>query len=1051
MRARTGRGGLASFALSRPITVIVLVATVIVVGLVALATIPIELIPRGFDSPFLSVWVPWRDAPPREVLDKISTPLEEELSTVKGLRRITSVSITGQARQFMSFKQGTDMDLAYREVRDRVQRARRLFPEDVDRVFIYKDDASGIPVLVLGVAVDPSVTDVYNLIHKQIVVPLERVPGVASVNVQGLEEKEILIEIDRTRADAHGINIYELSQTLGQDSFTLASGHVRDGGRKLLLRSDARYHRLEDLENRPITPSVRLRDIAAVRYDEPEKQYRVRAMSKPAYAIIVMKEGETNAREVCGRLRDVCAEFDENPRLDAAEQIVLFDQGEMIDESLSTLLNSGLIGGAIAACVLFFFLRRFRVTLIANAAVPLSLLVSLSVMLFIGQSLNILSLLGLMVCVGLLVDNAIVVSENIDRMHRRGLSRREAAIRGAGEIGLAITMSTLTTVIVFLPIALVEGPAQFFLLRLSVPISVSLIASLAVALVCIPLGVHATLPARGGHTPPRARSYLRLSSAMARAYDVSFGRLGRAYSRLLDVSLSRRLDVVLAMAVVFGVTIGVATKTIRFVDVQENEDAGFSVDVEMPDNASLEETEAWFLEAEKIVEDHAGELGLEGWFLYHQKTRGELQGWFTTPRTSDLTAKETTARVLELLPHRPGIVFTTGDESQVEADEDVYRVTLHGEDPRVLEDVAEELTDVLAKVEGVLGARRDSDRVPNELGLVIDRELTEAYGVDPTIVAGVVGYALRGQSLPKYRDASREIPVRVRYREEDRESVADLSSFYVPTASGGVLPVSALTDVSMLDSPPAIVRRNKRTSRTVSLDLLDARREETRDRLDAVCARIDLPEGVTFGDPAEVNESREDFASLLFALYVSIVFIYLLMGLLFESFVLPLSIIFTIPLASLGVVWIHVIASRDIDFLGAVGGVLLVGVVVNNGIVLIDFVNRLRVDGLDRRSAILEAARGRFRPIMMTAITTIGGMVPLALWGRMDSGLSYTSFALTLIGGMTTATLLTLLVVPVFYSFFDDVREHTSAIWARVRPRGGRPTPASPTAGPARP
>ncbi len=390
------------FSLRRPITVLVLLAAVIVVGLVAALGIPVELIPKGFTNPSLTVFVPWRDSPPREVLEKVTQPLEDEMGTVRGLESVSSASSVGRSRVFLRFKQSTDMDLAYREVRDRVERARRTFPDDADKVYIFKHDTSGIPVYVVGVAVDPDVSDAYNLIQKQIVLPLERTDGVAKVEVQGLEEKEILIELDRNRTEAAGLNIYQMAQELGSDSFTMASGKVYEGGKKLLLRSVARYRNIDELRNRPVAPGIRLKDVATVKYEEPEKQYRVRAMSRPAYALVVFKEGEANARAVCRRLDKVYEELEADPRLSSVEFLEIFDQGDVIQESLRTLLQSGAIGGLIAGLVLFFFLRRFRVTMVVNLAIPLSLLVALTVMFFAGQSINIISMLALMVSVGLL-------------------------------------------------------------------------------------------------------------------------------------------------------------------------------------------------------------------------------------------------------------------------------------------------------------------------------------------------------------------------------------------------------------------------------------------------------------------------------------------------------------------------------------------------------------------------------------------------------------------------------------------------------------------------
>ncbi|MCB1033811.1 MAG: efflux RND transporter permease subunit, partial [Acidobacteria bacterium] len=292
-------GSLPRFSLGRPVTVLVLMATTLVVGVIATLGIPLEALPQGFTAPFLSVFIPWQDAPPREVLDKIVMPLEDELSTVRGLDRMSSRSGTGQGMVFLSFRQGTDMDVAYRETRDRIERVRRQLPQDADKVYIQKHDLSGVPVYLVGLAVDADQSDAYDLIQNEIIKPIERVPGVASVSPDGLEQKEILIEVDRQRAEASGLNIYQLAQELSGDNFTMASGSVRSGPEKLLLRSVARYDDLEALQNRRISPTVRLKDVASIRYDEAEKDYSVRVNGERAVALVVMKEGQANTVEVC--------------------------------------------------------------------------------------------------------------------------------------------------------------------------------------------------------------------------------------------------------------------------------------------------------------------------------------------------------------------------------------------------------------------------------------------------------------------------------------------------------------------------------------------------------------------------------------------------------------------------------------------------------------------------------------------------------------------------------------------------------------------------------
>jgi HAE1 family hydrophobic/amphiphilic exporter-1 len=580
-------------------------------------------------------------------------------------------------------------------------------------------------------------------------------------------------------------------------------------------------------------------------------------------------------------------------------------------------------------------------------------------------------------------------------------------------------------------VSLVDGEAQFFLLRLSLPISVSLVASLFVALVFVPLSVYLTLPGKDGRRlrkGPLGRSFDavhdRANAVLRRAYEGSFERLNHGYERLLAVFLRRRLDLVLAVLGAIVLTGAVfATDRVELVDQDENEQAGFSLNVELPSTTTFEEAEAWFLEVEKVLEAKKEELGLDGYFFFHRNTFGRIEGWFANPPTTDLTPREVTELALAALPEKPGVVVTTGreDETADEKGPAVHAFTLNGEDPDELERVAEGLEEVFAAVPGVLGLKGTGrEPAPNELALVVDRELAQRQQVNPAAIAGVVSYALRGQQLPRFHRDGREIDVRVRFEEADREQLSQLGSFAVPTETGELVSLSSLTDPELVQSAQMIRRLNKQIARTITLELVEGEEEAARQRLVALAGSIDLPEGVRFGDGGEMPGMGEEMKAMLFAVQVSILFIYLLMGFLFESWTLPISILATIPLAGIGVVWTHLAAGRNIDMLGVVGLVLLVGVVVNNGIVLVDYVNRLRKDGHERTEALLLAATRRFRPIMMTALTTIFGMIPLAVGEPSSIGLSYKSFGLTLIGGLGAATLLTLLVVPVMYTLVED-------------------------------
>ena len=822
-----------------------------------------------------------------------------------------------------------------------------------------------------------------------------------------------------------------MAQELTGDNFTLASGHVRQAGKKYLLRSVATYKTLHEIENRPITERLRLKDISTIRYEEPERNFAVRVNGNPAVAVVIFKEGDANTVEICNRLEAAVEQMKESPLFDDIQMELFFNQGRLVQSSIRNLVTGGQIGGIFAAMVLFLFLKRFRMTLIVSASIPLSLLISLTVMYFTGESLNMITLLGLVICVGLLVDNSVVVAENIYRHVQDGLPRFQACVQGAKEIALAITMATLTTVIVFLPVALVEGNGQFFLMRLALPISISLLASLLVALVFIPISAYATLGSKMSKSS--AKKPGPMEKTLNAVYYRTIDPLGRFYNKTLAFFLQRRLDLVMLIIALFALTFGVVSGQIKVSMNQEEDRTSFQIGVKMPENSNFKETSELFSQLEEVMKQKQKELGLEGFMFVHFERGGRVDGWLDPDHNAPLTAGEMVDQIIKAFPQPPGVQFETGRESQVEEakGKTVYVLNLEGNDSDQLHQLAEELKPLFLEVPGVLGARSGSERPPNELALVVDRERTNAGNVNPEFIAGVVGYALRGRSLPRFHYEGREIPVLVRFPEEDRDNLSTLANFRVPTMTGNALPLSALTAVKKLQVSGGIFRKNKKTTHTITLDLKEDNAAQTRQRLAVLQQSIDLPEGISFGGSSGDEAFQQELANLQFAALLSVVFIYLLMGFLFESFILPLSIILTIPLASIGVVWIHFIAGKDLDMLGFVGAILLIGVVVNNGIVLVDYVNQLRQRGLERTAALKQAADRRFRPILMTALTTIIGMIPLTFSKPSELGISYKSFGLTLIGGMTTATLLTLLVIPLFYTFFDDLRKYLAGCFRR--------------------
>jgi HAE1 family hydrophobic/amphiphilic exporter-1 len=1001
----------------------VLFLTIIIVGLIATNRLKLELFPKGFEGSSLSVHVPWNAAVPQEVMEKLALPLEEELSTVRGLDSISSSCSSGGARVYLGFKQGIDMDIAYREVRDRLERAKLRFPDDVEHAYVYKMDMSGIPVCMIGIAYETD-GDLYDLVNKHIIMPLSRIDGVANIDTKGLKEKEIIIEADKDRTEAYGLNIYQLSRQMQGDNLSLASGNVRDGGKKFLLKSSSRFQTMDELQNLPISTNVILKDIAVLKYEPEERRFKARVNGKNAMMITVVKESEANTIEVCDRIVAEVNKIKNNPALNGFDMEIHMNQGGIVMEQLNTLFNNGGIGAFFAALVLYFFLRRTRITLIIAGAIPLCLFIAIATMYFAGESLNLLTILGLVLCVGLLVDNSVVVAENIQRHFQDGMKRHEACIKGVQEIGLAITTATFTTVIVFLPALLVEGEMRFFMMRLALPVVVALLASLGVALVFIPLCVYLTLSPRENlqinQTRPRTKP---IQAWLEKMYEASFGRFNRWYNQALGFFLKRRLDLAFLLLALLSATFFVSEK-VGFSLQQEGNMASFNLSFRFPSRFTFDERTEYFKQIEQKLNKRKDYYELDGFIIFYSAWFGELEGWFARDRKGTIPAREVAEQIYKELPKIPGLRIEyqrMGEEGEKQDKKGQHYVRIKGQDPEQLEKLADQLKPLFLNIPGVIALKQRQDETPNELALIVDRDRANSIGVNPTTLAGMVGYALRGSTLPRFNSDGRQIPVRMRYSEENRAELADLNNFRVPTEDGRFSSIGTLTRPAILNSPRYIRRTDKSVSHTFGLELENGKEEETRRAIKSLQDSIDLPEGISFSEIKERFDIKEIFNGI-YAVMLAITFIYLLMAFLFESVIMPISIVLSIPLAAIGSVWIHLIAGKEMDFLGIVGCVLLVGVVVNNGIVLIDYANRLRQTGMDRTKALLQASKHRFRPIAITALTTIIGMIPLTLSKSSDMGMSYNSFGLTLIGGMISGTLLTLLVVPVFYTLLDDAQ-----------------------------
>ncbi len=1046
--------GFSAFLVGRPVTVLMLFLTLVGTGLMAYLRMPLTLLPRGLSSSSLSISLPYPGAGPQEVHDQLTRVVEDELRTIPGISEIFSVSSEGFADITVSFGTDTDIDIAYGEVRDRVERVRPMLPPEMDRYRIRRwNSNTDMPVLFMGVQYDAEAEDPFGPIERIIVPRLEAVDGVAQVGTMGVVDQVVRIFVDIEKVRGYGIDLGSVIRKLQQDNFTLPAGQIDDGGRSFSLRIDARFHSVHELNEYPIGGGRVLADIADVVLGRAYRDSVWRINGREAVGMQVSRESDENTIEVCTRAEEAVAALQEDPRLEGIKMNVFFSQKEAILNSIESVQSSALWGGLFAIIVLYFFLRDLRMTLIAALAIPSSLLTALMVTYFGGQTLNIISMVGFTLAIGMLVDNAVVVIENIARKRAAGHSRSEAAARGAAEVGLAVLTATLTSVVVFLPLVFMDGGrnVRIMLAEIGLPISYSLGASLLVAMVFIPAFASRLMRDRAHKIDSREIS----------------GGLVRSYRSALSWVLHHRLAAVLLLVVVVRLA-GMAGEQVPQSNSEGGDDDAVSMIVDLPNNFTLSDANDVFRKLEEFAEEHEQQVGYDFYSSRFSRRSGEMD--FYAREDLDQELRETMADNLRGLvnselvaPGRlPGVELTIGWEAANATDD--LRVVLTGPDFGVLAELAEGLKPRLAALTTAQdgepvplfeNVRSDIDRGLDEVHILIDRERSSELQIAPESVRGIVAWGLGGQRLPDFEIGEREIPARIEYGQTEEESLNFLRNISVWRDTGDSVPLASVADFEFDKSVGALVRRNNRTSMAVTAKPVVQNIALVSAEVADMMTNFPLPEGYSWAEEGGSLELEEDLSALFNTLGFSVLLVYLLMSILLESAVLPLSILLSIPLALMGVQVTLFLTNSRMNAMVAIGMILLAGIVVNNAIVLLDRVQRLRAEGRSRDDSLLTGGAERMRPILMTALTTIFGLLPMAVpgWFPGSNGNSgYESLAITVAGGLAFSTFFTLLIVPLFYTFFDDVGQ----VFTRLLPRRATdedegPTEPAPPEGGARP
>ncbi len=1022
---------LPDLAIKRPVTTVVVLVCLLTLGVVALTRLPLAFMP-DIEEPELFVQVSYPSASPEQVEQMIVRPLEDALGSVKGLKDMWGRCDSEGARMRLGFDWGADLHLARVEIWERIDRIRRDLPEDIGDIIVSRSwggNEEEEPILEGRLSSKLDLSASYDLLERKIIRPLERVPGVASVNLDGVNPREVRINLRPADLQAHNIDVREVSRVLRGANFDQSLGRIDTGEQEWALRTVGAFRDVEEIAGLPLrADGLKLRDVADVQYSEPPLEYGRHLDGDFAVGVSVAQESKANTVEVCAALKERIAEMGRDPELQGVSFITWFSQGDEITKALRDLAFTGVFGTLLATLVLFIFLRRLASTFFAVLCIPLSLVVALGVVWARGGTLNTLVLLGLIVGVGMLVDNAVVIMENIFRHREAGVDRRTAARRGAREVTVAVTAATMTSVIVMLPLVFNKPTEMNLILReLGLTVVLTLLASLFVSQTLIPLAM-----TRFIRSQPRGKSRLMLA-------------MERGYERLLGVNLRHRwLTPIVGLGVLASTwfPFGHIDKSFGTSEAQ----LFVQLRVMFTEEVSLEQKEAMITRLEGVLEPHREELQARAIYAYWSDRWSLIRIYPHEGQTDEATLAQVRDTLRGLLPEIPGLELTIQENTQGwhrGGGRNRVSFNIVGDDTATLNELAEEAVARLQELPGLFDVNSGGQDAAEELHVAVDRGLTSHYGLQPDQVGQMVGLTFRGRRLPRFRTPDGEREMRLALDEQLERNVADLANLPLYNDAGQQVPLASVADLNPVAGSLRIQRNNRLTNVRVSGRYQDGTSEEWNRRVAATLDGMDWPLGYrwTYGpwEDLQREQSREMLDNILLALLL----VFAVMAGLFESVAQAVALMVALPFALAGAFWTLYLTGTDLDQPAAIGLLLLIGIVVNNGIVMLEHINQYRRDGMDRTRAMLQGGRERLRPVVMTALTTIIGLVPIVVQKPSLGGVYYYSMALVIMGGLVVSTFLTTILLPTTATLSEDA----VGLMAKLA-RLARPRRLSPGAGP---
>ena len=1045
---------LVAFSTDRRVTVAMLMVAVIAFGLVGFSRLAVNLLP-DLTYPTITIRTEYEGTAPLEVERLISEPIEGLVGVVSNVIRVSSTSRSGLSDVIVEFAWGTDMDFASLDIREKLDLLQ--LPQDAGKPVLLRFDPSLDPIMRIAMSGDVSLLELRRVAEERIRLDLESLEGVAAVRVEGGLEEEIQVEVEADRLASLGISLDQVTNRLAAENVNLTGGLLKDGDAEFLVRTLNEFESWEEISEIVIAQMggapIQLSDVGRVYRGHKERDVVTRINGREGVEVSIYKEGDANTVSVHETVIERMADFQErySDLLARSDVEIVADQATFIQKAVDEVLKTAAIGGLLAIIVLYLFLRNLKSTAIISLSIPISVVATFFLMFTSDVSLNIMSLGGLALGIGMLVDNSIVVLENIQRHREKGFSALESARQGTSEVGRAVIAATLTTVCVFAPLVFVEGVAGQLFRDQALTVAYSLVASLFVALMLIPMLASLALKLvseeetdGGGAFVRVPAQVVRFFASMAfavrrvvgwlvypvgRVFDVSYEKLAEIYPVVLHWVLARRALTFLAFAVLF-VAVLLQARDLGIELIPEISQGEFLVDIEFSAGTPLETTahhiaavdnEIRALPGVVTVFSIVGASGETGGYADDKKEnmaqvfvrlaegdRGSEQGVINAVRDILTGIPE-----LEHKFSRPSYFsFRTPIE-----------VEISGYNLETLDLLADELSSKMRLIPGLVDIRSSSEGSQPEIQVLFDRNRVGELGTSIQFIGELLRNKLQGEISTELTRQDRKIDIRVRSVEEDRRNLSDLQRMVIsPLSYPAQVPLDAVAEVALVEGPEEIRRIGQERVAVVTANLNGRDLGGAVADIEQASSQISIPKGFDIHIGGQNEEMVDSFDSMKFALAMAVFLVYLVMASQFESLLHPLVIMFTIPLGLAGSITALALTNQRISVVVLIGLIMLAGIVVNNAIVLVDYINQLRRrDGMAKVDAVVRAGVLRLRPIMMTTSTTVLALLPMAL-GFGEGAEIRAPMAITVIGGLLVSTALTLLLIPVVYTSLDRSR-----------------------------